>query len=92
MAEPQREDEQQQKPALRLGFLLYKKILSPLFHGILHLAGPLTGGCRFQPTCSEYAYIAIARYGLLRGGWLATRRLLRCHPFAAGGADNVPHP
>ncbi len=49
------------------------------------LAGPLTGGCRFQPTCSEYAYIAIDRYGLLRGGWLATRRLLRCHPFARAG-------
>lgn len=89
MAEPE------QKPALggpgiRWGFLAYKKILSPVFHSILHLAGPLTGGCRFQPTCSEYSYIAINRYGLLRGGWLALRRLLRCHPFAGGGVDNVP--
>jgi uncharacterized protein len=81
---------QQQKPALRLGFLLYKKILSPLLHSILHLAGPLTGGCRFQPTCSEYAYIAIDRFGLLRGSWLALCRLLRCHPFAKGGLDLVP--
>jgi uncharacterized protein len=92
VAEPRQEIEKQHKPVLRLGFLFYKKTLSPLFHGILHLAGPLTGGCRFHPTCSEYAYIAIARYGLLRGGGLAIRRLLRCHPFAAGGVDNVPHP
>jgi putative membrane protein insertion efficiency factor len=92
VAEPSAEANQpkQQKPALRLGFLAYKKILSPLLHGVLQLAGPLTGGCRFQPTCSEYAYIAIDRYGLLRGGWLATCRLLRCHPFARGGLDNVP--
>jgi putative membrane protein insertion efficiency factor len=80
----------QSKPALRLGFLFYKKILSPLFHSFLHIAGPLTGGCRFQPTCSEYAYIAIDRFGLLHGGWLALRRLLRCHPFAQGGLDVVP--
>jgi uncharacterized protein len=78
------------RPALRLGFLLYKKILSPFLHGLLQLAGPITGGCRFHPTCSEYAYVAVDRHGLLRGGWLATRRLLRCHPFAKGGLDNVP--
>ena len=82
--------DEREKPALRLGFLVYKKVISPLFHGFLNLAGPLIGGCRFQPTCSEYAYIAIDRYGLLRGGWLALRRLLRCHPFAKGGVDNVP--
>jgi putative membrane protein insertion efficiency factor len=87
VAEP---EQSERKPALKLGFLFYKKILSPLFHGFLHIAGPLTGGCRFHPTCSEYAYIAIDRHGLLRGGGLAVWRLLRCHPFAKGGVDDVP--
>lgn len=75
---------------LRLGFVLYKKLLSPLLHAFSQLAGPVTGGCRFHPTCSEYAYIAVERHGLWRGGWLAVQRLARCHPFAKGGVDNVP--
>jgi putative membrane protein insertion efficiency factor len=45
--------------------------------------------CRFQPTCSEYAAQAITRYGALRGGAMALRRLLRCHPFHPGGFDPV---
>ena len=40
------------------------------------------GSCRFTPTCSQYAYEAINKYGILRGGWLAVKRLLRCHPFS----------
>jgi putative membrane protein insertion efficiency factor len=48
------------------------------------------GSCRFLPTCSHYGYQAIAKYGALKGGWMATRRILRCHPFHPGGYDPVP--
>lgn len=46
--------------------------------------------CRFYPTCSQYAYTAIERFGAVRGGWLALKRLLKCHPFHPGGYDPVP--
>ena len=46
--------------------------------------------CRFYPSCSEYGYQAIARYGPIRGGWLAVKRISRCHPFNPGGYDPVP--
>jgi hypothetical protein len=59
---------------------LYQITLSPL----------LGTRCRFHPTCSVYAQEAIGKYGVLRGTWLGIRRLLRCHPFHAGGIDPVP--
>lgn len=62
----------------------YKRWLSPALHS-LH-----PGGCKFLPTCSEYASIAIATHGPLRGSALAAWRLLRCHPFTPGGFDPVP--
>ncbi len=46
--------------------------------------------CRFYPSCSEYAYQAIAKHGLLKGGWMALKRLGRCHPLNPGGYDPVP--
>jgi len=63
----------------------YRRWLSPAVHAL----NP-GGGCRFQPTCSEYAAVAIATHGPLRGLGLALWRLLRCHPFARGGLDQVP--
>ena len=62
----------------------YKRWLSPAIHSL----NP--GGCRYLPTCSDYAAAAIAIHGPLRGSALALWRLLRCHPFARGGLDPVP--
>jgi putative membrane protein insertion efficiency factor len=59
---------------------LYKRIISPLL-------GPR---CRFYPSCSDYAATAILTHGPSRGLYLAVRRLLRCHPWNAGGVDHVP--
>ena len=58
----------------------YKRIVSPL----------LPPACRFAPTCSEYAMTAIAKHGLLRGGILAAKRLVKCNPLHPGGFDPVP--
>lgn len=61
---------------------VYRVLLSPL----------LPPACRFHPSCSRYAIEALELHGALRGSFLAARRLLRCHPFHAGGHDPVPLP
>jgi uncharacterized protein len=58
----------------------YKLLISPMFPGT----------CRFVPSCADYARDAVVRYGVLRGSWLAAKRLSRCHPFCEGGFDPVP--
>ncbi len=70
--------------SLRMVFVAYKRAVSP----VLHAVG--VSNCIFLPTCSEYAYVALARHGLWRGGRLALARIARCHPLSKGGFDPVP--
>lgn len=57
----------------------YRIFISPLF----------PPSCRFYPTCSQYAMEAIKKYGVLKGGWMSVKRLVKCHPFHPGGFDPV---
>jgi uncharacterized protein len=59
---------------------VYQKLISPLF----------PPSCRFTPSCSSYAITSLQRYGVIRGGWLALKRVGRCHPWNPGGHDPVP--
>lgn len=68
------------KNILILLFLFYQKAISPL----------LPPSCRYMPTCSEYAIIAVRRYGFFKGFFLAVKRIARCHPWHEGGYDPVP--
>ncbi len=68
-----------------------KLLLIGLVRGYRVFISPwLLPSCRFQPTCSQYAIVALDRHGALKGSWLATCRICRCHPFNAGGYDPVP--
>jgi uncharacterized protein len=67
------------------------RLLALLIRGYQRIVSPaLPPSCRFHPSCSQYALEAVTRHGALRGGWLAVRRLARCHPFHPGGFDPVP--
>ncbi len=65
---------------LLVALAFYRRAISPFL-------GP---HCRFAPTCSEYAAEAVREHGGLRGGWMAIKRVVRCHPWSAGGVDRVP--
>ncbi len=69
-----------------------KQLLMWLIRGYRRFISPLKRKptCRFYPTCSAYALQAIERFGALKGGYLAFRRLIRCHPWNPGGVDKVP--
>lgn len=71
--------------AIHFVFRVYKSAISPW-------AALFGASCRFTPTCSEYASEALQRHGWLRGGWLACKRLCRCHPLGGHGYDPVPDP
>lgn len=61
---------------------LYRAVISPLYGDV----------CRYYPSCSHYAQQAIQHHGVVKGVWFGTVRLLRCHPWAAGGIDDIPTP
>ena len=70
---------------------MIKQLLLIIIKFYQFFISPLTGrNCRYYPTCSAYAFEAVAKHGSLKGGALAVKRVLRCHPFHAGGYDPVP--
>lgn len=76
-------------------WLFFKSLLAKLMLALIAFyrtcISPLTPpACRYTPTCSQYAQEAIRKYGPFRGGWLALKRILRCHPFGGSGYDPVP--
>lgn len=80
------------KKLLILIIKFYRRFLSPIKRSFYHIFSPGTSehiGCRFYPTCSQYAIEAIHKYGALKGTIMAGNRILRCNPFNKGGYDPV---
>jgi hypothetical protein len=75
--------------AHRLGALATALLVAAV-HVYQAVSSMTPGSCRFEPTCSQYALTALRRHGALRGGWLAVRRIARCHPLGGWGVDPVP--
>lgn len=73
-----------------IGRLMSRVLILPIRAYQLVISPHIGGCCRFEPSCSNYAIEALQRHGPLRGGWLALKRLFRCHPFGASGSDPVP--
>ena len=70
---------------------LLARVFSVPVHGYRLFISPWLGGnCRFDPTCSTYALQALETHGAFKGGWLALRRIARCHPWGGSGVDDVP--
>jgi len=68
-----------------------KMLFKSIVRAYQYAVSPLLGShCRFHPSCSTYCLEAVERHGVLRGAWLAVKRLLRCHPLHSGGFDPVP--
>ena len=67
------------------------RLLSALVRGYQLILSPYLGSqCRFTPSCSHYALVALSKHGAWRGGYMSTRRIMRCHPWCEGGYDPVP--
>lgn len=68
-----------------------RKIISGIIGVYRYVLSPILGpSCRFTPTCSEYAQTAVIRFGVFKGGWIAIKRIVSCHPWGKSGYDPVP--
>ncbi len=74
----------------RLGAIASRLLIAPIRLYQLAISPMLPPSCRYRPTCSHYAIEALARHGPVKGGWLALRRIARCHPWGGAGYDPVP--
>lgn len=76
--------------SLSLSRLVRHIFLLPVYFYRACISPMLPPACRYVPTCSQYAVEAVMKHGILRGGWLALKRILRCHPWGGSGYDPVP--